>query len=247
VTGLLRSELLKLRTTRLPAVVAAAVLVLVTLSTLALIGLNDDDLAAEDWPAGLADVAGIAPLFALLLAIVATTGEYVHGTIAPTFLAAPRRGRVLVAKAVVAGGAGVALALLAAVLAYAIGVPWLASRGVELDAAEIARNVVALLVAGAIWGAIGVGFGALLRSQPLAIVAALVWLFVAKPIVELLLDLADVPHVASYFPQASIGALVGSADVEDPLPRLLGGAVALAYVVGFAALAYWATTRRDVT
>ena len=41
--------------------------------------------------------------------------------------------------------------------------------------------------------------------------------------------------------------MLGGGDLNDPLPRLGGGVVALAYVVGFAALGFLFTTRRDVT
>jgi hypothetical protein len=41
--------------------------------------------------------------------------------------------------------------------------------------------------------------------------------------------------------------MLGGSDLDDPLPRLLGGAVALSYVVGIAAVGYAVTLRRDVT
>ena len=49
-----------------------------------------------------------ARLLALVLGVLIITGEYRHKTVTPTFLAEPRRGRVVAAKLGVGFGAGLA-------------------------------------------------------------------------------------------------------------------------------------------
>jgi ABC-type transport system involved in multi-copper enzyme maturation permease subunit len=248
VSALLRSEWLKLRTTRAPLWMTLAMLVLVGIGTATFVGgTSEANLADEDWAENLSSAAGVVTWFALLLGILLMSGEYRHGTITPTFLVSPRRGRVLTAKVVVAALAGVLLATLAALLAVAIGLPWLSARDVSVPSGDLATNGLALLVSAAFWGALGVGVGALLRNQVLAVVLALVWIFVGETLIGALLDLAGADAVAGYLPQAALGALIG-ADVGDHAPhRLVAGAVALAYVGGIAGLAYVVTTRRDIT
>lgn len=248
MTPLFRSEWLKLRTTRTTIAMVLALLLLVVVAVAGIVGATpEEELFQQDWAGVLADQAGLATIFALLLGILLMSGEYRHGTITPTFLVSPRRGRVLVAKVVVAAVVGVVLAVVAVAVAYAIGVPWLDARGVDVETGDLARNSVGLLVSAAFWGAWGVGLGALIRNQVLAVVLSLVWLLLAEPLVGLLLDAVGADGVARYFPVQAVGALIGGSEVDIPLPRLVAGLVALAYVAGTAALAYVVTTKRDIT
>jgi ABC-2 type transport system permease protein len=248
MSGLFRSEWLKLRTTRTPIWMTLAMLVLVGIGAATFAGgTPEDELAIQDWPENLATTAGFSTWFALLFGILLMTGEYRHGTITPTFLTSPRRERVLTAKVVVAALAGALLAALALLVAVAIGIPWLSARDVSVSASDVMTNGLALLVSGAFWGALGVGVGALLRNQVLAVVLALVWVFLGEALVGGLFSLAGADAVANYLPQAALGALIG-ADVADDAPhRLVAGAVALAYVVGTALLAFFVTIKRDIT
>jgi ABC-2 type transport system permease protein len=248
LSGLFRSEWLKLRTTRTPLWMTLAMLVLVGIGAATFAGGTPEaELPDQDWPENFATAASFSTWFALLFGILLMSGEYRHGTITPTFLVSPRRERVLAAKVVVAALVGVLLAALAALVTVAIGIPWLSARDVGVPAGELAQNGVGLLVSAAFWGALGVGVGALLRNQVLAVVLALVWVFVGEMLIGGLLGLAGADAVANYLPQAALGALIG-ADVGDDAPqRLVAGLVALAYVVGTAALAFAITTRRDIT
>src|SRR5688572_7307667 len=103
---LMRSEFLKLRTTRtvfyLPAGIVAISVVTV---------LDPNATAATfDKPfneqAFLLFTSMLTRLLIFVLGVRLITDEFRHGTIVPTLLASPRRGRVVAAKAVVAGLAG---------------------------------------------------------------------------------------------------------------------------------------------
>jgi ABC-2 type transport system permease protein len=243
VSALLASEWLKVRTTRTAVGLTVALVALVALAAVAVIGsIPDDQAIEENWADLLAGNAGLSTLFALIFGVLLMTGEYRHGTITWTFLATPRRMRVVAAKVVVAAFAGLVLAVLAVAVTIAIGLPWLEARNLEVDTDELVRNLGGLLLGAAFWGALGVGVGTLLKNQVFSIVVSLVWLLVVENLVVALR-----PDVGRYLPQAALDAMLGGGDLDDPLPRLAGGTVALAYVIGFAVLGFFVTTRRDVT
>jgi ABC-2 type transport system permease protein len=179
--ALLRSELIKLRTTRTFAAlagVAVAISLLITLLTALLSEPTKGSVLTDVY------TSDTSSLFILLLAIVGISGEWRHRTITSSLLAAPHRIRFLAAKTLAFAAAGVilslAISLSVAVLATAI----LSSRDLPLP--EIGE-VVGLLgrnaLVAALLGAFGVGIGALVRNQPTAIVAVLMLSFVIEPAV----------------------------------------------------------------
>jgi hypothetical protein len=118
----------------------------------------------------------VAGLIALLVGIVMVTAEWRHGTITRTFLVMPRRLHVLVAKEITAVLVGALLAVIGVVVVLAVAIPILSKR----DASFVFDGGVAVrsgqvILASALWGAIGVGVGALLKSQTFALVAAILW------------------------------------------------------------------------
>lgn len=113
----------------------------------------------------------------LVLGIRAITDETRHGTLTPSLLATPRRGRFLVAKTCAASVAGLITGI--AVAATAAVTASLVARandvGLEIGTSD-AWTLAGIAAGGAIWPAIGVGFGTIAKSQLVATVAGLVWL-----------------------------------------------------------------------
>ena len=123
---LLASELLKLRTTRVPYVLLGLTILASGLVTAALVGAGEADADQDDRALALAQGAGFWGMLATVLGILVVTNEYRHDTIMTTFLAEPRRVRVLVAKLATALIGGAVLALGAIVAMAAVALPWLA-------------------------------------------------------------------------------------------------------------------------
>ena len=73
---------------------------------------------------------------AIILGITIITTEFRHGTVTPTFLAEPRRERVILSKAIAAVVVAIGFALLALVVVAAVAIPWLTI----VDAAGAARH-----------------------------------------------------------------------------------------------------------
>ena len=138
---------------------------------------------------------------------------------------------MLGAKLVATAAGGVALSLAAMAITFAIGVPLLLAKGVEItwSTGAMSEIVGRLVVATVLWTTIGVGLGLAVKHQVAAIAGTLVWLLAAEGIFSGLVP-AD---VAKYFPGAAGFATVGinSAELLTPaLGALLLGAYAVVAV-----------------
>lgn len=186
------SELLKLRTTRTTTWLFGAGVLLSALTT-AVIGLATSTVELQT-EAGVRSVlaqGGLAAgIVALILGIVASAGEYRHGTIGPTLLVTPRRERIVLAQALTHAVAGVALGILATATSMLVGLPLLAARGVDLPISGL--DVVAIALGAVVFAgmsaALGSALGALLANQVLAVALALMVLFLLEPVLTLMID-----------------------------------------------------------
>src|SRR5690606_13366341 len=105
-----RSEIQKIVTTRIWWILLVVLVVYVALLAgflgAAFGGIFGDDSTAPAMPSDVVApviysvATAIGYVFPLLLGTLAVTGEFRHQTLTPTFLATPRRGRVLLAKVI---------------------------------------------------------------------------------------------------------------------------------------------------
>lgn len=190
-------------------------------------------------------------VFAIVLGILMMAGEFRHGTAVATFLTAPKRGSVLAAKLTMAVIGGMLFMVISTGLSLVAG--YFTLLGFE-DAASPSENLflntmLAAAVGGAVLGVIGVAIGTLVRNQMLAIVGALVYLFIVDPLL-----LALWPDIGKWLPSGLITAML-SIDISAPelgfdttgyLPALTATLVLLGYGVVFAGLAIATSLRRDI-
>lgn len=243
--GQLCSELLKLGSTRTGLGLFLAMLGLVAL----VVGLHALALPIDTLAAGsgqlqvLVQGQRIASLFAGLLGALSITGEFRHGTIRPTLLATPRRGRVMAAKVWAGVLVGIPCGLAAAVVAAGVGIASLAARGLEigLDGGTYALLIAGGTAASALWAAIGVGFGAVMRRQVPTVVVLCIWLLFFEGLLFGDLGLSD---VGRFLPGALAMAVAGGGQ------PLLGPGLALLLLTLYAVVAASAgsilMSRRDV-
>jgi hypothetical protein len=206
MSRLLRAELIKLATTRTFYALAGAAIAISLLITILIASLSEPTKESV-----LNDVFqnDASTLFIMILAIVGITGEWRHRTITSSLLAAPDRIRFLAAKVLAFAAAGALLSISISIAVAIAGYAILGARDLPIpplgDVIEqFARNagVAALL------GAFGVGVGSLIRNQPTAIVAILIFTFVIDPLLA-----SFAPAVDRYSP---VGALPNAIQGLDP-------------------------------
>jgi hypothetical protein len=228
-----------------------------------LTGTNAPRLPAETIVPVLYSLASsIGYVFPLLIGTLMVTTEFRHKTLTPTFLATPKRGRVLAAKVFV----GVVLGLLYSVFALlsTVGPAAGVLTGMGIDTrlghsdtwALLGRIVLAFVV----WALVGLGVGTLVRNQVAAIVIVLAFTQFIEPIARAAATFVKgLSDVTRFLPGAASDALVGSSVFTTfstgpgattsghPLEWWAGGLVLLAYAVVFLLLGYLTSWRRDVS
>ncbi|TFC16666.1 ABC transporter permease [Cryobacterium algoritolerans] len=273
----IRAEFAKLLTTRIWWVLAVVLFGYIAVLSGGLAALFAgiesgaiDPRAAGTGPPGTPPLGSLPPLvysfassvgyvFPVLLGALATTGEFRHQTLTPTFLANPRRVQVLGAKTItlfLAGGAFGAVALLASVgvgalVINAFGVDTLLGGGATW--ALIGRTLAAM----ALWASIGVGLGVLVPSQVASIVIVLAFTQFVEPLLRFAsMFTSATAGIGKFLPGAASDALVGASiftvagpvgGVAAALDWWQGGLVLLGYAAAATIGGYFVSWRRDVT
>ncbi len=193
---MLRSELRKLATTRMPLAFVAVLVAIAAINAAAVIWGTDFD-GSKTFISTAADQRSLiafgsnAVIIAGLFGAIAVAREYGHGTVIPTFLTSPRRHRAVLAQygAVAAGGALVGL-IGAALTTLAVAFALVTTEfGFMVSTAGVIRVLAASAFAGAAGGVLGAGIGAVVRNAGGAVTGTVLVLIVAPPlIVQLISD-----------------------------------------------------------
>jgi ABC-2 type transport system permease protein len=247
VSRAIAAELFKLRTTRTSWGVTLGSLALVVI--ISLIAALAGDSSSTDEPPGtdLMEISGIVQIFALILGILVVATEFRHGTVTPSLLAVPDRVRLVLAKLIASLAAGALLGLVASALCAAIVLPLLSSRDIATgtDSGEVLELIAGNAAASALYAAIGVGLGALIRNQVGAIIGALGWIFLIEPLLTLIPGFEDV--ITRWFPTGAANALAGTASSSDALGQVPAGLLLAAYAAVFVVAGVYVLRDRDVS
>jgi ABC-2 type transport system permease protein len=238
-----RSELLKIRSTRTTIGIVLGMVALVLLFSL-LSGLltKAPDLTTVENQRGVLGIGSLAGVFSAIAGIILVTSEYRFGTIRPTFLFSPKRSQVVSAKVVAGLLAGLVFGLVGEGLGFLIGWVILSARGIPyaLDTGETTLLLLGTFAGVALWGVIGVGLGAIVRSQVGAIIGLLAWGFIAENLLY-----AFVPSVGRFAPVHAGDSFTGLTTGHH-LGAAAGGFVLLAWAVVLALAGGVLVARRDV-
>lgn len=223
------------------------------------LGGDRPPLPADDLAATLYSTAtSVGYVFPLLIGTLMVTSEFRHKTLTPTFLATPRRGLVLWAKLLVGVLLGVVYGVVGIVASVGASAGFLAGYDLdtELTSPDIWAQLGRMLLASVLWVLIGIGVGALVRSQVGAIVGVLVFTQFLEPVGRAAASFVEgLSDVTQYLPGAASDALVGAsvftvgmpADGSQALEWWAGGAVLLGYAVVLVLLGHLFSWRRDVS
>jgi ABC-2 type transport system permease protein len=242
MTGQLRSELLKQRSTETALYLFVAMFALVALAvTMHVVALGADQLSSRTHQLEVFQVGTRAGmLFAGLAGAIAVTAELRYGTIRPTFLVTPRRSPVLATKLAISALIGLAFGLAAEVLMAADASVAFAWRGIDnqLTAGDYLQLLAGGAAAAALWAVAGVGVGALVRNQVAALVGLCAWMFLVESTSE-----SFVPDFGRLLPGSAGLALAGN---TDELSAAIGLVLLVLYAAAVSAAGWRVTLRRDV-
>jgi ABC-2 type transport system permease protein len=175
----------------------------------------------------------------IVLAVVASAGEFQHRTVRTSVLAVPRRGAGLAAKGAVAAAMGALLTVLGAAACLGGGLVTAVVSGTSLPVGSGAdyASAAGSVALGSLWAVLATGLGMLTRSTAIAITAVLIWRFVAEGIIPIV---TRNPGLSRWTPSGAGDAVVGLGG-SNALPVAAAAALLLGYaaaVCGAAALRY---------
>jgi ABC-2 type transport system permease protein len=179
----------------------------------------------------------------LVLGIIAAGGEYRHKTIIPAMLAAPRRGTLVATKVIGITVAGAVLSVLTFGLGLATAVAELSAHHIHHLPADTGTLFTGSVIAGTLFGVIGVALGYITRSTIAAVVGAVGWVLFA----ELAILHTIAPHLAKWLVTGAASTLTDPGVLAS---KALTPATAVAVLSGYAvvllAMASGLVLRRDV-
>ena len=197
---------------------------------------------ADGWQPDGTEFLTLGELVVLVLAALAVTAEFRHGTIRVTFLAVPNRTTALLAKTLVVSLAGAVIGLVSGLAGR--GTSWLMQPDAGL--AELGRTwgqgapwraVVGSAAVFALAAVLAVAVAILVRSTAGSLSLLLGWVLVVEPVVASLPQIGD--DIGRWLPFANADHFL-YADLPEPGSIFDAGMPfgpwgALAYVAGIAA------------
>jgi hypothetical protein len=200
--------------------------------------------------------SSVGYVFPVLLGALATTGEFRHQTLTPTFLATPKRGRVLGAKVGTLFAAGAGYGVVALLASVGVGALVMSAFGVDtlLGDSDTWALIGRAILGMALWATIGVGLGVLVPSQVAAVVIVLAFTQFVEPLLRFASMFTELTAgIGRFLPGAASDALVGASffTISAPQSTMLewwqGGVVLLAYALAATIGGYFVSWKRDVT
>jgi ABC-2 type transport system permease protein len=247
---LVRAEFVKLRTTQVwfwLLLAAVAVTVVFVVASLA----PHDAIKTDEDIYNVFTGGGTAYIVAFVLGALGVTTEFRYQTITSTVLATPSRWAIVSAKMIAYAIVGALYALICVIIQVAIALPWFSSKGIDvsLSSPHIPRTLLGVFAVVAIFGIVGLGFGALVRNQIVAVTVGVIWLLILNGVLSI------IPGVRVIYPYTPVGAVdaifrvVGDRTENQVtlLPAAVAVLVLIGYAVVFAVGGAAVTMNRDIT
>jgi ABC-2 type transport system permease protein len=237
----LHAEVEKLRTTRMAYGMLIALLVtgvgLTALTSVVHVVIAGQ--ARAETPGVVAVPSALTPYFALIAGVLLVVTEFRFGTITTTYLAVPRRGRVVIAKLLVGAllgacfGLAVVLASIGTAAALHAAIP--GAQPIPLGVSALQAWIGTVVVSG-FFTALGVSIGALVNNQVAAVLVAIFGLIGDQSLFGRLLPAQLLPTGAAQVVQGF-----------STSPTWLGVVVLIGYVVVISGIAMVVSIPRDRT
>ena len=257
MSGILRAELRKITTTRLWWIMLICVLVLSAGYAVGVAVLQPNTGAPFDDPGIVRSVYNggntVTRVGAMVMGIAAMGSEYRHQTLAATYLATPRRTRVLLGKAaslllfgLLYGAASVLAGVLAAVPFVLTG-----DGSFFFGRGDTWRSLALGAVSMALWTMIGMGIGILIKNLLVAMLVGICFGYLVEPILSLVCYLRDWDLALNLLPTGATNAMLGITSPvlfasDNPFAWWQGALVLAAWCLLPAAVGMLSTVRRDI-
>ncbi|MDT4915897.1 MAG: type transport system permease protein [Pseudonocardiales bacterium] len=221
---LVRAEFLKLRTTQVWFWLLLGTIAVGALLAVAVIAPSDGIRRPDQVP-DLFSVFAVSPGYILVfvLGVLGVTTEFRYQTITPTVLQTPSRWAIVTAKMITYAVTGAIYAAFALLAAAAVGVPWLNAKDipVHFGDSDVQHAIIGTFGVIALYGIIGLGVGALVRNQIVAVVVGIIFLLVLE---NILLAIPVVKHAWPYTPDGAKQAILFTHGDNSPVDgvHLLG-------------------------
>ena len=208
--ALVKSEFRKLLSTQVWFWLLVGSLVVTGLLIWAEIGASNDaelqDHVRDVFTSAFNPVIG-AYTAAFVLGVLVITTETRYQTITPTLLTTPNRWEVVSAKMILCAIVGMVYSLACTVLTIVLALPWLNSRHINTSFGphRVWTGLLAVFVIYVLFALFGLGFGALVRNQIVAVTVGVITLVLAQTI---LLAIPGVRQIYPFLPNGASGALL---------------------------------------
>ena len=240
MTGLLRAESLKLRSVPLPRLMLILAALGAGFIAFVVVHTAKTEHTTVSPPNLVTAVAAPLWFLVVVVAVVASAGEFQHRTIQPTLLQIPQRSRLLLAKTLAAAAYGAIITLVGTLSAIVVGLISMHITAIPTGPLhpQLVGTIAASAAIGALWATVAVGLGLLTRSTAIALVALLLWRFVLEGILPVI---TQQPHLAQWMPSRAADALL--ATHTDLLQPWAAGLLLATYTAAVIAAAAWLFNR----
>ena len=213
--------------------------------------LDQPGMVNTTYTAGLS----FAYLITLAVGVMAIGSEYRHKTISSTFLATPRRVRVMLAKVTSLLGVGAFYGLIFCVSSVIVGASIIAARGFSAFPASenVPRTLALALLALGLWALIGLGVGILINNQIAALLISIGVAWIGEFLFIMIFNAVGWGAVSKFLPGQATAAMVAQTTASGGGPTVVhlswwaGALVLMAYATVLAGIGSLLTIRRDVT
>ena len=194
----------------------------------------------------------VARVLAVMLGVAAMGSEYRHQTLAATYLATPRRTRVLLGKAASLLLFGLLYGVASVLTGVLVAVPFLMTNDGSFffDRWDTWRSLILGVGFLALWTLFGMAIGILVKNMMVAMLLGISFAYLVEPILSLVCYLRDWDLALNLLPTGATNAMLQITSPvlfasDDPFAWWQGALVLAAWCL-CGGVAVLSTVRRDV-
>jgi ABC-2 type transport system permease protein len=195
----------------------------------------------------------LSRILAMVVGIVAAGSEYRYGTLASSYLATPRRVRLLLGRAEALLIFGMIYGITSVGAGMLVSVPFVLAHGGTFLLNEPAtwRSIILGVCSIALWTLIGMGLGILIKNMLIALVVGISLGFLVEPIVSIVFFLKSWDQLLNLMPSGATNAMLEITSPvlfagHHPTPWWLAALVLAAWCLLPALVGVLSAVRRDV-